>query len=53
MKTAKKVKRVCTNNPLDHKTGAKVLRQLKKNPEVCEECGISPCVFAMYLWGRG
>lgn len=46
------IKRICTSKPLDHSTARKVLKQLKTNPEVCEECRIKPCVFALYLWGK-
>ena len=45
------IKRICTNEKLDHSTARKVLKQLKTNPEVCENCKIKPCVFALYLWG--
>ena len=47
-----KVKRICTNHSLTHSEAQKVLKQLKTNPEVCEECNIKPCVFAIYIWGN-
>lgn len=47
------VDRICQKGMVaTHVIGAKILEQLKTNPEVCEGCDVKPCVFAVYLWGK-
>lgn len=46
-----KVKRICTKQKLDHFMAKKVIKQLKTNPEVCDECKIKPCVLMVYVYG--
>ncbi len=45
-------KRICTKNPLSHSEAAKVIKQLKRSPEVCDHCDIEPCVMAIYVFGK-
>lgn len=47
-----KVKRICTNQKMSHSQARKVLKQLKSNPEVCEECKINPCPLTLYVFGK-
>ena len=47
-----KVKRICTARIPNHSKARKALRQLKTNPEVCEECNIEPCTLALYIWSK-
>ena len=45
-------KRICKKEmKVTHAEGRAILHQLKRNPEVCENCKIKPCVFALYLYG--
>jgi hypothetical protein len=44
-------KQFCSNKDLTHERAAKVMKQLKKNPELCEVCKTKPCVLAKYLYG--
>lgn len=46
-----KVKRICTNQMLSHSDARRVVRQLRTNPEVCDECDIKPCVLSLYVYG--
>jgi len=46
-----KVKRLCKNGIIpNHSEAKKIIKQLKRNPEVCENCKIKPCVLGKYLW---
>jgi len=47
------VKRICQKDMIvTHCIGAKILHQLKINPEVCEDCDIEVCIFAKYIYGK-
>lgn len=46
------VKRICTSRFPTHAEARKILKQLKTNPEVCDECNIKPCTMALYLFGK-
>jgi len=48
---SKTVKKLCANKMPTHKEAAKILKQLKSNPDVCEKCEIKPCTLAKYLYG--
>ena len=45
------IKRLCKKRVPTHSEASKILKQLERNPEVCETCKIRPCSFALYVWG--
>ena len=46
------IKHLCKNGIIpNHKEVRKILKQLKTNPEVCENCKIKSCVLVKYIWG--
>ena len=47
-----KMKRLCKNKIPSHKEANKIPKQLKVNPEVCDDCNIKKCTYALYLYGN-
>jgi len=45
--------RLCQKDKIpNHEDAAKILKHLKTNPVICDDCEIKPCVFALYLYGK-
>lgn len=47
-----KITKICTNKIPSHAEASKILQQLKTNPEVCDDCKIKPCTYALFLYGK-
>lgn len=46
------MKRLCKKNKVPtHKEASAIHKQLRINPEVCDNCKIKPCVYGLYIWG--
>ncbi|KKN55612.1 hypothetical protein LCGC14_0580840 [marine sediment metagenome] len=48
----KDVKRLCTNEMPTHKEASAIMKQLRVNPEVCDNCKIKPCTYGQYVFGK-
>lgn len=44
------MKRVCNKN-MAYRDIPKAIKQLKTNPELCDNCKIAPCALAVILYG--
>lgn len=42
----------CEGRQLNHQEAIEVHKQLRVHPEVCDDCGIKPCILAEYLYGK-
>ena len=45
------MRRVCSKK-MAYREIPKAIKQLKKNPELCDECEIKPCALVRILFGR-